>query len=262
MASAAPAQQLPLLYNDLQPLSSNVHGNYKARSSDAAPYLTQVHAVPITIDEFVAAQRHYPIVFSGGEAPVPLALMGLNEGVNVFLDDEGKLLGEVYVPAYVRRYPFMLARTRPDSDDLSLCFDPTAGLVGEFEEGAPLFEDGQPSEGTQAVLKFCEEFEISGQRTAAFVKELQTAELLIDGEASVQAPGAEQPFVYRGFQMIAEEKLRDLRGDTLRKMNQNGMLPLMMAHLFSLSLVPDLFARQMRQGKGPQPQPLSTAANA
>ena len=254
MASQAPAQGLPLLYNSLEPLSSNAHANYKAKSSDRAPYLTQTHAVPITIDEFVTAQRHYPIVFSSGDMPVPLALMGLNEGVNVFVDDEGKLLNETYVPAYLRRYPFMLARTRPDVDELSLCFDPQSGLIGEFDEGTALFEDGQPSQATQAVLKFCEEFELSAQRTGSFVTELQSSGLLIDGEASVQTPGSEQPFLYRGFNMVAEEKLRELRGDELRKMNQNGMLPLIYAHIFSLSLFPEIFGRQLRQGKGPQAQ--------
>ena len=261
MASAPPASQLPLLYNSLEPLSSNVHATYKLKPAETAPYLSQVHAVPITIDEFVAAQRFYPIVFSSGEAPVPLALMGLNEGINVFLDAEGRLLGEPYVPAYIRRYPFMLARTQPGVDDLSLCFDPQSGIVGEFEDGNPLFDNGQPSETTQAILKFCEEFELSAQRTGAFVKELQTAELLIDGEATVQPTGSE-PFVYRGFQMVAEEKLRDMRGDALRKMNQNGMLPLMMAHLFSLTLVPELFGRQVRQGKGPQLQPAAEPVTA
>jgi hypothetical protein len=260
MASAAPVQQLPLLYNDLQPLSSNVHGNYKARPADGAPYLAKIHAVPVTIDEFVAVQRHYPIVFSTGDAPVPLALMGLNEGVNAFVDDAGKLLGEVYVPAYLRRYPFMLARTHPDAEDLSLCFDPQSGLVGDFEEGIPLFEDGQPSEGTQAILKFCEEFEMSAQRTGGFMNELQESELLMDGEATVQPANSDQPFIYRGFRMVAEEKLRELRGDTLRKMNQNGMLPLILAHLFSLSLMPEVFGRQMRQGKGPQLQPVPEPA--
>jgi hypothetical protein len=258
MASAAPAQQLPLLYNDLMPLSSITHANLKVRPSETAPFLSQVHAVPVTIDEFVAAQRFYPIVFSTGDAPVPLALMGLNEGVNVFVDEQGKLIGEPYIPAYVRRYPFMLARTQPGVDDLSLCFDPKSDIVGEYEDGSLLFENGQPSEATQTVLKFCEEFELSAQRTGAFIEELKSAELLIDGEASVQPTGGE-PFVYRGFQMVAEEKLRELRGDTLRKMNQNGMLPLIMAHLFSLSLVPDLFGRQMRQGKGPQIQPAAAA---
>jgi hypothetical protein len=76
--------------------------------------------------------------------------------------------------------------------------------------------------------------------------------MLMDGEASVQVNGMEQPFIYRGFQMVQEEKFRELRGDELRKMNQNGMLPLIMAHLFSLSLVPEIFSRQVRQGKGPQ----------
>ncbi|HEX8534662.1 MAG TPA: SapC family protein [Allosphingosinicella sp.] len=260
--ASAPNLQLPLLYNGLEPLSSNAHGNYKARSSDTLPMLARVHAVPITIDEFVTAQRHFPIVFSVGDAPVPLALMGLNEGVNVFVDDEGRLLNEVYVPAYLRRYPFMLARLRPDADDLSLCFDPQSGVVGDFEDGTPLFDNGQPSETTQAILKFCEEFELSAQRTAAFINELKESELLIEGEASVQPTGSEQPFVYRGFQMVSEEKLRELRGDTLRKMNQNGMLPLVLAHLFSLSIVPELFGRQLQQGKGPQLQPAAEPVTA
>jgi hypothetical protein len=262
MASAAPAYQLPLLYKSLEPLSSNVHGNFKARRIEAAPYLSNVHAIPITIDEFVSVQRHYPIVFSASENPVPLALMGLNEGVNVFVDDDGKMIGEMYVPAYVRRYPFMLARTRPDVDELSLCFDPQSGFIGDFEDGTPLFENGQPSEATQSVLKFCEEFELSAQRTAAFMKELEASELLIEGEASVQPTGSEHPFIYRGFKMVADEKVRELRGDTLRKMNQNGMLPLILAHLFSLTLVPDLFGRQLRQGKGPQMQAGQEAVNA
>ncbi len=252
MASAAPANQFPLFYNNLEPLSSSVHAGFKTRSADTAPFLARTHAVPVTVDEFVSVQRHYPIVFSVGENPVPLALMGLNEGANVFVDADGKLLGETYVPAYIRRYPFMLARLRPDAEELSLCFDPQSGLVGEFEEGNPLFTDGQPSETTQAVLKFCEEFELSAQRTNAFMSELQESGLLIDGEAAVQVSGREEPFVYRGFQMVAEEKLRELRGDTLRKMNQNGMLTLIMAHLFSLQLVPEIFSKQVRQGKGPE----------
>jgi hypothetical protein len=252
MASSTPENPLPIFYNTLQPLSSSVHSNYKTRTADTAPWLSQAHAIPLTIDEFVIAQRHFPIVFSAGEVPVPLALMGLNENVNVFVDDEGKLLGEAYLPAYVRRYPFMLARLAPDAQELSLCFDPTSGLIGDFPEGDALFDDGKPSETTNNVLKFCEEFELSAQRTVAFMAELKTSELLMDGEVTIQPPGAGQPFVYRGFQMINEEKLREVDGDELKRMNQNGMLPLILAHLFSMSIVRDIFAKQMQQGKGPE----------
>src|SRR3546814_7668527 len=100
----------------------------------------------------------------------------------------------------------MLARLRPDSEDLSLCFDPNSGIVGEFEDGQTLFEDGKPSETTNNVLKFCEEFEVSAQRTNNFMQELKELELLIDGEVSIQPPGSEQPFIYRGFQMVDAAK--------------------------------------------------------
>ena len=254
MATAAPTTGLPLLYNGLEPLSSNIHAKAHVRRPERSPQVGQTHAVPVTVDEFSLIQRTFPIVFSAGENPVPLALMGLNEGVNTFLDADGKLIEpNTYLPAYLRRYPFMLARLRADSDDLSLCFDPTSGAVGEFEEGEALFEGDQPSESTKAILQFCEQFETAGQRTSAFMGDLTKSGLLMEGEVAIQPEGAAQPFVYRGFQMVDEEKLRELRGDELRKMNQNGMLALIFAHLFSLTQIREIFARQVAQGKGPVP---------
>lgn len=258
--ATAPNPGLPLFYNELQPLSSSLHADWKARRLEAAPYLTTAHAIPLTVEEFALAQRHFPIIFSVGDNPVPLALMGLNEGVNVFVDEAGKLTSDVYVPAYVRRYPFMLARLRPDTDELSLCFDPTADALGAFEDGEPLFDNDQPSETTKQILGFCENFEQAALQTGAFMKELADHKLLIDGEVAIQPEGAAQPFVYRGFQMVSEDALKNIRGDVARKMMQSGMLPLIYAHLFSLSLVREIFGRQMQLGK--VPVQVGEAANA
>lgn len=252
MASAPTNANLPLFYQDLVPLSSQDHATWRARALDKAPFLIGQHAVPLTSDEFISASRHYPIVFSAGDNSVPLALMGLNEGVNVFVDAEGKLINPVYVPAYIRRYPFLLAKLRRDSDEMSLCFDPKSEAVGEYADGDPLFVDGQPSEHTTAILGFCEQFEQAGQRTGQFMEELNKSGLLMDGEVSIEAQNAAQPFVYRGFKMVDEAKLRELRGDVLRKMTQNGMLALIFAHLFSLQLMREIFATQVNQGKMPQ----------
>ncbi len=245
----ATAPNLPLFYQDLVPLSSSQHADWKIETQQKAPFLANTHAVPVTIDEFVSAGRCYPIVFSTGPQSVPLGLMGMNEGVNAFVDADGAMPLPTYVPAYVRRYPFLLAQLQKDSEELSLCFDPTAPGIAAGDVGAPLFDGSEPSQTTKDILGFCEQFEQAGARTAAFMAELEKLDILMDGEVSIQADGQEQPFVYRGFRMVDEEKLRDLRGDALRKLSQNGVLPLLYAHLFSLQLMRDIFTMQIAQGK-------------
>ena len=154
----------------------------------------------------------------------------------------------------------MLARLRPEGDELSLCFDPTSAVIGEFDEGELLFdESGQTTEATKRILDFCQHFEQAAQRTQAFIQELKTADLLMDGEVSIQQEGHNQPFLYRGFQMINQEKLQQASADKLELWNKNGLLALIHAHLFSLDLMRTIFARQVKQGTAPTgaPQPVN-----
>ena len=254
MASAPQQPQLPLFFNDLMPLNSRDHKNFSTRQIDKAPWLSKAHAIPLTVDEFVQAQRNFPIVFSTGENPLPLALMGLNEGVNTFVDAEGKVNEPVYIPAYIRRYPFMLAKLAPDATELSLMFDPTSPAVGEFEDGDRLFDDeGNKTAAVDRVLEFCEHFEQSAQRTQAFLNEIKNADLLMDGEVAIQREGEEKPFVYRGFKMVDQEKLRDVSVEKLTEWHKNGLLMLIHAHLYSLELMRTIFGRQTQQGTAPAP---------
>ncbi|MCJ7420594.1 SapC family protein [Sphingomicrobium astaxanthinifaciens] len=251
MASEAPKGVLPVMYNDLEPITKEKHGKLKMKSFDKMPFAAKIHAVPVTVEEIPLLQRHFPIVFTTGDNMLPIALMGLNEGANAFFDAEGNLLDKsVYLPAYLRRYPFMLARLKKDSDELSLVVDPTSDVFDE-KDGDPLFDGDQPSQRTQDILKFCEQFETSAQRTGVFVDELKKLDLMMDGEVAIQPDGMEKPYLYRGFRMVDEKKFRELKGDQLRKMNQSGMLPIIVAHLFSLGQIRDVFARQVRAGKGP-----------
>ncbi|MCA3254817.1 MAG: SapC family protein [Alphaproteobacteria bacterium] len=236
------AQPLPLFYQSIAPLSSQLHPGWGLTLRSAFPETKITHAVPITVDEFAAAQRHYPIVFGMGDGPAPLALLGLNEGVNTFVDADGNWRPDTYIPAYIRRYPFLLAKLTPESTELSLCFDDQSGLVGP--DGADkLFDGDQPSEITKNILQFCEQFEQSVARTRAFVEDLEKSGLLIDGEFTVSRDN-EQPAIYRGFRMVAEEKVQEMRGDQARKMVQNGALGLVYAHLFSLGNLREIYARQ------------------
>ena len=261
MASAPQQPQLPLFFNDLMPLNSRDHANYKSRTLDSAPWLAQAHAIPLTVDEFVQAQRHFPIIFSSGDNPLPLALMGLNEGINTFVDKDGKVSEPVYIPAYIRRYPFMLARLTQDTDQLSLCFDPTSEAVGEFDEGRPLFENGESTEATKQILEFCQNFEAAAQRTQAFLSQIKEADLLMDGEVSIQTEGSDKPFVYRGFKMVNQEKLQALPAAKVEEYNKSGLMMLLHAHMFSLDNMRVIFARQAEQGWKPSPMATEGAAN-
>jgi hypothetical protein len=253
--ATAPQPQLPLFYNDLLPLNSREHADWKVGPLDDAGFLAKTHAVPLTVEEFIDAQRHFPIVFTVGENPVPIALMGLNDGVNTFMDDNNKLVAGVYIPAYVRRYPFLLARIQPESDELSLCFDPTVTNISAKVEGEALFSDKvEPTAYTQSILDFCRQFEEAGQRTQAFMKQLDELDIMMDGEVAItRSDQPDTPFVYRGFRMVDEQKLRDLPKDKLEEINKNGMIMLIHAHLFSLNLMRKIFERQVAMGKMPAP---------
>ncbi len=249
MASAPQTNTLPLLYKDLVPLSTQEHGGWKARQQTDWSIIAGQHAFPITVEEFIMASQRHPIVFTDDD--VPLALFGLNEGVNTFIDENNQIINEPYLPAYVRRYPFMLVSNQPNSEELTLCFDPTPNLIGEFEDGVPLIENGEATQPLKDTLQFCENFQNSVGQTGQFMRELKELGLLMDGEVTIEQPGEAQPFIYRGFKIVDEQKLKDLRGDQLRKMMQNGMLPLLHAHLFSLQHIPSLFNRQYAAGAVP-----------
>ncbi|MBV8972382.1 MAG: SapC family protein [Sphingomonadaceae bacterium] len=240
--ASAPASQLPLFYQSIVPLSTQFHPNHGLVRSDTVAFTRSTHAIPLTVDEFAVAQRTFPIIFGMGENPAPLALLSLVDGLNLFLGADGKWQDGAYLPAFVRRYPFMLAKLGPEATELSLCFDDTAGLVTADAEDK-LFDGDQASPTTQRILDFCGQFEQAIARTRGFMEEMEKLELLTDGEVTIQQPGGE-PAVYRGFRMVAEEKLHALRGDQVRKMVQNGMMGLIYAHLFSLSHITTLFERQ------------------
>lgn len=237
-------QSLPLFYNSLAPLSSQLHPTHGLKPRENLEFTRRTHAIPVTVDEFAVVQRFYPIVFGLGENPAPLALVGLQEGQNLYLGADGQWESGYYIPAFVRRYPFMLARLSPQSEDLSLCFDETSGQL-EAGAGEPLFNGAEPTDSTKGILSFCEQFEQAVFRTRAFMDELSKLDLLMDGEVTIQREGLTEPAVYRGFRMIAEDRLQNLRGDQARKLVQSGMLGLGYAHLFSLSLISGLFEKQV-----------------
>ena len=140
-------------------------------------------AIPLTIEEFPMVQRFLPIVFTVGENSIPIALMGLNEGVNVFVDDEGALLDEnFYVPAYVRRYPYMLARLRPDATEFVAVLRSDRRFDRARSPTAiPCLKVASRARRPRTSLPSTNRSRTQASRTGNFMTDLKELDLLMEG---------------------------------------------------------------------------------
>ena len=117
-----------LFYKDPQPLSAENHGGLGVKQiAEPFAFLREAHAVPVTVTEFGVSAASYPIIFVGDER-TPVAVMGVRQGQNLFVDKNGFVFEDYYIPAFVRRYPFVFAADE-SSDRLLLCVDRQAPMV-------------------------------------------------------------------------------------------------------------------------------------
>lgn len=225
---------LPRFYRFVTPLISRLHRHlaYEAPETPDYGFAARAETIDLTIDEFPSAIMQYPIVFGGGEALRPMVLTGQpGRQQNQFVGEDGAWREGAYIPAYVRRYPFLLARLDPEVDEMSLCFDGHCPWLRDRDEGNLFGEDDNPSETTRQILEFCQSYEAAVRRTRGLMEELLELDLLVD---LVRIDGAGRSVPVPGFQMIDEERLRQLRAEPLRKLMSTGAQAAIFAHLFSL----------------------------
>lgn len=227
--------RLPLLYSGLAPLNPAQHGDLFISVERDYQFASEVNAVPITADEFTQVARHYPIVFSLGAAATPVALVGFENGRNDQVDADGGWAEGRYVPAWLRRFPFLLLRENEQTDRKILCADLSSTLFQtEAEGGQPLFDEaGEPGTVLTTALDFCNRFEASMARTEAMMRELVELDLMQASSVSIKR--GEQNARIDGFSMVSEEKLRALEDAPLAALARRGVLTLIAAHHISVT---------------------------
>ncbi len=230
---------LPLFYKSILPLFDKQHRDIVIDTSADYSFAAAGGAIPLLADEVAIAQAHYPIVFSPGADPVPLAVIGLPQQQNRYVDDTGAWKADTYVPAYVRRYPFILAKLDPNRDALTLCVDAASSRIDREAGKGNIFTTDGPTELAKGILNFCEQFEGGARRTKELMAELVRLDLLIDGQAEVR-PAQGLPSVFKGFQIVSETKLGELSDAAIAALARSGAMALILAHFFSLRRILDL----------------------
>lgn len=219
--------------------------------SDAAGYAFAAgsNVVPLNGVEFREACRHYPIVFNTDEAAEPLALVGVADGRNLFVDGDGDWAEGCYIPAFLRRYPFVLVRRAAQA--IELCADPDSPLL-DPAGGRKLFDAGKPTALTKKIAEFCAAYAREQARTRHFARQLMHHELLLERAIDIrQRDGGRVAF--RGVRTVDEARLAALPDETLRVFARAGWLAQIHYHLASLGNFGRLTrrARATRVAAGP-----------
>ena len=254
MSTPAPGGQPELtgqvmFYRKPEPLSLEKHRNLGVKQV-AAPFsfLKTAHAVPITVSEFGVAATCFPIIFVGAEK-TPVAVMGVRQNENEYVDANGQPDPDTYLPAFARRYPFVFA-SDPKSDKLLLCVDTEASMVSA-QPDVSFFENDQPSKFTQDAIEFCKEFERQRRATVEFVEMLDKASLFEQKSVAFTPRDANgnagETQKIADYWAISEEGLNALPDGKFQDIRNTGALAAVYAHMVSLMNWQRVIQRTMRR---------------
>ncbi len=222
-----------LFYESAVPVSPQRHGNWSLEPASDYRFSKHVNSVPLMAVEFPNAAAEYAIVFSGTkEAVIPAVILGMRSNENLYLAENGGWQAK-YVPAFVRRYPFVFS-SAADGKTFTLCVDESYPRLNQEGRGERLFNDEQkPTPYVERALKFLEQYQIEFRRTQAFCKQLLELELLEPMRAQASLGGAEKLSLV-GFMAVNREKLKALPAEKLAELAKNDALELLYLHLNSM----------------------------
>ena len=219
------------LYDKPALLTKEDHGGL-GLSQPERPYdfVRDVKGLPIVTSEVQTAQKFYPVIFSDIDNPVLLAIVGIIDDVNLFVDDDGRWDRGGYVPSYVRCHPFALASR--GEGEYAVMIDESSPEISKDPQ-IPFFDGEDMNEAIQSRLDLCGQFNMEQQRSREFCERVRDLGLL-NGQRVTQtnADGTETKIA--DYLTVDANKLKDLDTDTLQQLHQDGSLAAIYGQLFSL----------------------------
>ncbi len=223
-------------------LNRDTHRGFRLRPAADFVYAARLHMAPLCATEFFAASREFPTVFARSDAGVtfPIAVLGLREGQNLYVDAQGRWLGR-YVPASVRSYPFGFVEAADER--LQVLVDRDFAGFGPDVEGVRLFdESGEPGPELADKIRFLQAHRNELEQTRVFVAELKRLDLLMERTIELSQDGR-QVASLRGLWVVDEARLNPLPDADLLGLARLGYLKLITAHLLSIGNLGPLSGR-------------------
>ncbi len=225
-----------MFYKNPQPLTKDNHSKFGVKPVDRPfDFMADQHFLPMTAPEFGAAAASMPVIFAG-EDKAPLAVMGIRQKENLFVE-EGQYKQDFYMPAFARRYPFVLAGDQAN-DRFIVCVDTEAECVTDKAPTQTFFDKDDTSAFTKEAFQFLQNYERDRQATAQMIEDFKAADLFESKVMNFRgnnADGSEAPLQkIADYFAVSEQKMKALPADKLKEFSDKGYLAVAHAHLVSL----------------------------
>ncbi len=214
-------------------LNSETHKTLKCKPVEDYKFAKGSNSCVILGQEFLEAAKYYPVFFSKtGDTIVPVVFLGIND--NLFVDTKGKWEEGQYIPAYIRRYPFIIAEGFAEDGSLTVCIDEDYEGFNE-KDGEALFDKkGEQTPFMQNAVAFMQNFHQQFQVTKMFMDAIKDLDIFKDVNAQITLQNKEQ-FHIPNLLMVDELKLRELSDEKIVDLVKRGYLAWIYAHLYSLT---------------------------
>lgn len=248
MSTPTKPETMPLFYHRITSLDPVRDGDLRLDRGQDFGFAAPADHIPLAMGELEAAAQHYPILFTSGLSPTPVALVGLRREENLFVLPDGRWREGGYLPAYCRAYPFIFIRTAP-GDTTYIGIEADAACLRR-DAGEPLFADGNPTPVLEAAIAFCDEYRSAAIAAAAFGQALFEQGVLEEEAVTVTFDDGRTAQV-RGFQVIRSERLANIADEVFLDWRRRGWVSAVYAHLYSLGRLDNLveLADARRPGK-------------
>jgi hypothetical protein len=229
-----------LFYQNIVGLDRVKHAQLHLVTPNSFEFAKSTNIIPILVSELDEVISEFPVVFipSGKGEFILAAIADLRKDNNLFVKN-GVWQGR-YIPAFVRRYPFITIGKPEDVgqfmigiDEAAGCFKTDVKKLAVNQEAHLLFDGEKPGKMLNSLIPFLQQFHVDNVSTIAFCKKV--ADLGLITASSIKTKGKDgSEYQLQGVGLIDEAKLKKLDQEIIYDLFKTGALPQIYRQQFSL----------------------------
>jgi hypothetical protein len=218
-------------------LDTQAHRHLRVKAGPSASLGDAQRFAPVIPGEFTQMATLCPLFFSKDAETGAFycgAMLGFDEGENLFLDDEDGWRG--HRPLSLQRMPFYVSG--PD-----LAIDLDHPRVGQSDGVAVFDTDGKPTAYLESVMASFRQLHAGQEQSRIFIETLLKHDLVEAVDLDVAFDDGAQHHI-QGLYTINRERLESLADETVVELFRRGYLLLIHAMLVSHKQLPALVERR------------------